>query len=647
MAVLRSHRSLSLPSLAVVLLLAVSLVSTGAAQALSGSSGTTTVTVTPTDNLADLQSVSVHVAANPGQSVYSISARMCTSTAVVVLPSQFIPSKGNCAPDPMSPGASFYQQATAAGDFLTADLAFKVGIGTQTWKKFDNTDVTLTCDNTHPCQLIVGIEVGGGTEFFQAPVTFATAVPPQPPSAPGTPVATAGDASATVTWTAPSQSGGSAIDGYTVTSAPGGATCSWTAGPLTCNVAGLSNGTSYTFTVKAHNSVAGFGPSSLASNSVVPQASGPTGSYFHPLSPVRILDSRTTNGGWNGKLVAGTPRPLQITGANSVPASATAVIMNVTVTGGSANSFVTAFPAGGTVPNASNVNFAVGQTIPNLVTVKLSGSGQVAFANAIGSVDVIADLVGYFDATVADKYNPLPPARILDSRTTNGGWNAPLVAGSPKTLQVRGAGGVPQSADAVVMNITVTGGTANSFVTAYPTGATLPNASNVNFAVGETIPNLAGVKIGTDGKVTFNNAVGSVNVIVDVVGYFDASSGDLFHALSPTRILDSRTATGGWNSKLVAGTPRPLQVTGANGIPAEAHAVIGNTTVTGGSANSFVTVYPAGGSVPNASNVNFAVGQTIPNLTAVKVSASGQVAFNNAVGSVDVIFDAVGYFAAT
>ena len=55
---------------------------------------------------------------------------------------------------------------------------------------------------------------------------------------------------------------------------------------------------------------------------------------------------------------------------------------------------------------------------------------------------------------------------------------------------------------------------------------------------------------------------------------------------------------------------------GAGGVPVGATAVIGNTTVTGGTANSFVTVFPAGGSVPNASNVNFAAGQTIPNLVA-------------------------------
>jgi len=464
---------------------------------------------------------------------------------------------------------------------------------------------------------------------------------PSPPSAPlaVTAVPTAGGA--VVSWSAPASDHGSAVTGYTVMSSPAGKTCSWTSGPLTCTVSGLTNGTPYTFTVTAANSI-GPGPASAPSGPVTPAA----GTYFHPLAPTRILDSRGPNGGWNAKL-AGAPKALTVTGGTAaIPTNVDAVVMNVTATGGTANSFVTVYPAGTSVPNASNVNFAAGQTIPNLATVKVGAAGQVAFANAVGAVDVIADIVGYFDAVPADRYNALPPSRILDSRVANGGWNAKLTAAVPKTLQVRGVGGVPATADAVIMNVTVTGGTANSFVTAYPAGSALPNASNVNFAVGETIPNLVTVKVGTAGQVAFANAVGAVDVIADVVGYFDTATGDVFHALVPARLLDSRSSTGAWNAKLTAGAPRTLPVTGTGVVPAGATAVIGNTTITGATANSFVTVYPAGSVLPNASNVNFAAGQTIPNLTAVKIGTNGQIAFATAVGATDVIFDAVGYFAA-
>jgi len=476
------------------------------------------------------------------------------------------------------------------------------------------------------------------------PADVVSAMPVGPtatcaPKAPTAVTAAAGNQQATVSWSAPPDPGASPITGYTVLSSPGGKTCASTPAQRSCAVVGLTNGTTYTFTVTATNTN-GTGPASTPSPPVVPIS----GFYFHPLSPQRILDSRGSNGGWNAKL-AQTPKALTVTGGPAnVPAGAAAVVVNVTATGSSAPSFLTVYPTGGTAPGTSSLNFAAGETIPNLVTVKVGTNGQVSFANAVGTTDVIVDIVGYFDSIPADRYNAIPPARILDSRGTTGGWNTKVTAAAPKLLQVRGAGGVPASADAVIVNVTATGGTANSYLTVYPAGQPVPTASNVNFAAGQTIPNLAAVQIGVGGNISIANAVGATDVVVDVVGYFAATSGDVFHPISPTRLLDSRGTTGGWNAKLAANAPRTLTVTLTAGVPANATAVIGNTTVTGGTANSFLTVYPAGQPVPTASNVNFAAGQTIPNLVAVKVGTNGQIAFANAVGSTHVIFDLGGYF---
>ena len=116
---------------------------------------------------------------------------------------------------------------------------------------------------------------GAKTSWEMATVVFKSGsqAPPTVPAAPGSVSAVAGNASATVTWTAPSN-GGSAITSYTVTPYIGGTaqTATMVSGSATsATVTGLTNGTSYTFTVTATNAV-GNGPASAASNAVTPSA---------------------------------------------------------------------------------------------------------------------------------------------------------------------------------------------------------------------------------------------------------------------------------------------------------------------------------------------------------------------------------------
>jgi hypothetical protein len=101
------------------------------------------------------------------------------------------------------------------------------------------------------------------------------------PDAPGTPTAVARDSAAVVNWSAPGFDGGSGISSYTVTASPGGQTVTVGGGTLTATVTGLTNGTTYTFTVTAANGI-GSGPASAASNPVVP---GAVWSAAYDLSP--------------------------------------------------------------------------------------------------------------------------------------------------------------------------------------------------------------------------------------------------------------------------------------------------------------------------------------------------------------------------
>jgi serine protease len=126
-------------------------------------------------------------------------------------------------------------------------------------------DCRNSCNRT---QYIIEYGDAGGTYTFRG-VASTNSVPGQPTGV----SAVAGNAAATVTWTAPASAGASAITGYTITSSPGNVTQACSASPLSCTITGLTNGTSYTFTVKATNGT-GTGSVSAPSNSVVPQASG-------------------------------------------------------------------------------------------------------------------------------------------------------------------------------------------------------------------------------------------------------------------------------------------------------------------------------------------------------------------------------------
>ncbi len=128
---------------------------------------------------------------------------------------------------------------------------------------------------------IAGVNLYAGGWFTDAAglatADFAAAWSLGSPAAPSAPThvsAIGRDGAAQVTWSAPASDGGSPITGYTVTSSPGGLTCTMIA--TSCWVMGLTNGVAYTFTVTATN-LAGPGPASDPSIAVTPAAgTGPT-----------------------------------------------------------------------------------------------------------------------------------------------------------------------------------------------------------------------------------------------------------------------------------------------------------------------------------------------------------------------------------
>lgn len=476
------------------------------------------------------------------------------------------------------------------------------------------------------------------------PFTFEVA-PRTAPGPPASATATAGDGAAVISWTPPTEDGGSPIIGYSVTASPGPGGCATPAGTSTCTISTLPNTVPQTFTVRAVNDI-GDGPGTTTAP-VIPTTPG---RYFHGVTPTRILDSRPAFqvGPHNTPWAPGTTRDVVVTGVGGIPTGTVAVTLNITVTGTTADSFATVWPAGTPRPTASSLNWVTGQTVANAVTVKVGTNGQISIYNPTGVADVVIDVVGYYDASYGEAFNAVPPRRLLDSRPEYqvGPYGSPWFAGLPRQVQITGSGSVPADARTVVLNVTATGTTAAGFLSIWPNGPTPPTVSSLNWTAGQTVANSVTVKLGPGGTINVYSPSGLVDVVIDVAGYFSATSGSLFHPTTPTRIADSRPAfqVGPHSTPWGPGTARTVTATGRGEVPAYARAVLQNVTATDTTAASFLSVWPAGQGQPMVSSLNWVAGQTVPNAVIAGLGSSGQVVYYNASGSADIVIDSNGWY---
>jgi hypothetical protein len=306
-------------------------------------------------------------------------------------------------------------------------------------------------------------------------------------------------------------------------------------------------------------------------------------------------------------------------------------VLNLAVTGSTQPGFVTVFPCGSPRPNASSINYAAGQTISNAVTAKIGDGGKICIFT-YSDTHVIIDVAGAYPAET--EFVSLVPSRVLETRsgfsTVDDQFNAIglRATGSVTELPVAGRAGVPAGADAVVLNLAVTGSTQPGFVTVFPCGSPRPNASSINYAAGQTISNAVTAKIGGGGTICIFT-YSDTHVIIDVTGAHPPDSG--FVSLVPGRVLETRdgfsTVDDQFNAVGVrgAGAVTELLVAGRAGVPTGADAVVLNLAVTGSTQPGFVTIFPCGTPRPNASSINYVRGQTISNAVTAKIGDGGKI----------------------
>lgn len=389
------------------------------------------------------------------------------------------------------------------------------------------------------------------------------------------------------------------------------------------------------------------GPGILPDGGIAPGPATVTPpSSFVPLAPKRVADTRDGMGGVPRRRLRPEERVrVRVRGVAGVDQKATAVVANVTAVDASQPMFLTVYPGSTARPSTSNINGGPGRPVPNLVVMGIGDDGCIDVFNSHGDTHCIVDVFGYFTAEGGDKFKPVDPARLFDTRTGAGAQSGKLGHLETMDVQVASKAGVPSSgATAVVLNLTVTEPDAPGFVSVAPAGSPAPDTSNVNFFANDTVPNLAICKLGKGGKVTISGAGGNRHVLADVFGYF-TSNGDQLRATPPRRVLDTRYGVG---AEGPVGPNRPVRLTlgGSGAVPATATAVVMNVAATEVAGLSFISVWPAGEENPGTSNLNLAPGQTIANLVICRLGEGGALTIANEIAECQVIADVLGYFVA-
>ena len=351
--------------------------------------------------------------------------------------------------------------------------------------------------------------------------------------------------------------------------------------------------------------------------------------------PARYLDTRknyTTSDGLFQKLgtqPADSTIEIPIAGRGPVPGGSSTVILNVTALG-VGTGYVTVYPCGNR-PLTSSLNVRAGQTISNSVITKLSSGGTVCIYTQ-QPADLIVDVFSVLPASAITALDT--PARLLDTRaesTTIDGQSVgtgALDINGVVEVKVAGRGGVSLGAKSAVLNVTAVNAVGDGYLTVYPCDKPRPTASNVNYAKAAAIPNAVIAALSATGTVCVYSS-NTTDVIIDVFAQLAANA---FKGLDQAgRLLDTRqgftTIDNQYNGvgKSDINQVSEIPIGGRASMDMAPSAAVLNVTVVAPDTAGYVTVFACGTARPPVSSVNFAAGQTIPNLVVTALSPTGTV----------------------
>lgn len=294
-----------------------------------------------------------------------------------------------------------------------------------------------------------------------------------------------------------------------------------------------------------------------------------------------------------------------------VPTGRGVPALNVTAVRPQGDGFVTVFPCDRPRPVASNLNFRSGHTTAAAVLVRPDGDGEICVYTS-AATDLVVDLAG----GLGDGFVPEPsPRRLVDTR-----GSVRVAAGGVLDVAV-------PAAEAVAVNVTAVRPSTVGYLTVFPCDEKLPTASNLNFAAGSNVANLAVVRPGSPGRICVYTSA-ETDVVVDLAGSFTSS---FVPQRAPVRLADTRAT-----ARVSAGEELEIAVGDAVG------AVLDVAVVRPGG-DGFVTVAPCGEPRPTASSLNYRRWTNTANLVVVRPGAGGRVCVTPSTAT-DLIVDLAGAF---
>jgi hypothetical protein len=377
-----------------------------------------------------------------------------------------------------------------------------------------------------------------------------------------------------------------------------------------------------------------------------------SGLRFVPVTPCRLMETR---GEYNFEGRTGTfgppyvkaneTRVLKLSESNVCPqlAAAKAVVANVTLVPRGPVEFVTLWPSGETRPVSYAVRSPDAAIVANSMVVMVGTNGSISFY-ASHDTEAIVDVSGYFtdDANKSNLvYYPLAPCRLVDTRELYrpqfGPFGPPsLKAGETRRFEVPASPycAIPQGAVAYSATFTIVPSGPMMFLTVWPSGGARPNVSLINSPLARTLANSVIVPAGTGGSIDVF-AYDRTDVLIDINGYSasdDGKNGLFYYPIRQCLAADTTNAAypapfGG--PAFASGESRTFPIPAAascDPIPSDAKAYsLTFNVLPGGKPMPFLTAWPAGGPMPNASQVNAFEGQPVANSAFVPAGAGGGI----------------------